>query len=126
MLNCQNSYIIKENVWLTFKIVIITNILVRYLNPEDHHLARIGEIGKDFARKFDFKDTEFSQILRYSQCWAKKKMYQHQCFWLWKLRKILNLCLEKIFKLHNDLLLIEKERRPYCVLIRSFNNLNIT
>ena len=73
MLNCQNSYIIKENVWLTFKIVIITNILVRYLNPEDHHLARIGEIGKDFARKFDFKDTEFSQILRYSQCWAKKK-----------------------------------------------------
>ena len=68
MLNCQNSYRIKENVWLTFKIVIITNILVRYLNPEDHYLARIGEIDKDFARKFDFKDIGFSQVEQKKKC----------------------------------------------------------
>ena len=33
--------------------------LVRYLNPADHHLARITKADKDFAKKLDFKDIKF-------------------------------------------------------------------
>ena len=33
--------------------------LVRYLNPADHHPARITKTGKDFAKKLNFKDIKF-------------------------------------------------------------------
>ena len=33
--------------------------LVRYLNPADHHPARITKADKDFAKKLDFKDLKF-------------------------------------------------------------------
>ena len=33
--------------------------LVRYLNPADHHPARITKADKDFAKKLDFKDIKF-------------------------------------------------------------------
>ena len=33
--------------------------LVRYLNPEDHHSARITKTDKDFAKTLDFKDIKF-------------------------------------------------------------------
>ena len=33
--------------------------LVRYLNPADHHPARITKADKDIAKKLDFKDIKF-------------------------------------------------------------------
>ena len=33
--------------------------LVRYLNPADHHPARITKADEDFAKKLDFKDIKF-------------------------------------------------------------------
>ena len=33
--------------------------LVRYLNPADHHPARITKFDKDFAKKHDFEDIKF-------------------------------------------------------------------
>ena len=43
--------------------------LVRYLNPADHHPARITKAEKNFAKELDFKE-------RYSQNW-KKEFHQH-------------------------------------------------
>ena len=39
--------------------------LVRYLNPADHHPARITKAEKKFAKELDFKE-------RYSQNWKKE------------------------------------------------------
>ena len=36
--------------------------LVRYLNPADHHPARITKADKDFAKRLDFKDIKFPVI----------------------------------------------------------------
>ena len=33
--------------------------IVRYLNPANHHPARITKADKDFAKKLDFKDIRF-------------------------------------------------------------------
>ena len=33
--------------------------MVRYLNPENHHPARITKDDKDFPKKRDFKDIKF-------------------------------------------------------------------
>ena len=38
--------------------------LVRYLNPENHHPARIAKGGKDFAKTLDFVDTNFPIEIR--------------------------------------------------------------
>ena len=38
--------------------------LVRYLNPENHHPARIAKAGKDFAKTLDFVDTNFPIEIR--------------------------------------------------------------
>ena len=38
--------------------------LVRYLNPADHHLARITKADKDFAKRLDFKDIKFPVKIR--------------------------------------------------------------
>ena len=37
--------------------------LVRYLNPADHHTARITKVEKNFSRKLDFKDINFQSKL---------------------------------------------------------------
>ena len=34
--------------------------IVRYLNPANHHPARITKADEDFAKKIDFKDIKFS------------------------------------------------------------------
>ena len=38
--------------------------LVRYLNPADHHPAKITNRDKDFAKKLNFKDTKFPVKIR--------------------------------------------------------------
>ena len=55
--------------------------LVRYLNPADHHPARITKADKDFAKKFDSKDKIPSENQRHSQKLEKKEFYRHWRFW---------------------------------------------
>ena len=38
--------------------------MVRYLNPADHHPARITKADKDFAKRLDFKDIKFPVKIR--------------------------------------------------------------
>ena len=38
--------------------------LVRYLNPTDHHPARIKKADKDFAKALDLKDIHFPGKIR--------------------------------------------------------------
>ena len=38
--------------------------LVGYLNPTDHHPARITKADKDFAKALDLKDTHFPGKIR--------------------------------------------------------------
>ena len=93
----------------------------RYLHLVDKNPARTGKIGKNLARKLDFKDIKFScQNQRYSQN-IEKNCKQHQCFWLWEQRKISVLRLKKYFKRHVDLLLIEKNTQFYYFFIRYFH-----
>ena len=46
--------------------------LVRYLNPENHHPARITKAYKDFAKRIDFKDTKLPAKIRYIHKIEKK------------------------------------------------------
>ena len=56
--------------------------LVRYLQPEDHHPAKITKANKDFAKRLDFKDMKFPvKIKDIHKIEKKKKIYWHYCFW---------------------------------------------
>ena len=46
--------------------------LVRYLNPEDHHPARITKADKDFDKNRDFKDIKCPVKIRYIHKIEKK------------------------------------------------------
>ena len=46
--------------------------LVRYLNPSNHHLARIKKADKDFAKRLDLKDLKLSVKIRNFQKSGKK------------------------------------------------------
>ena len=46
--------------------------LARYLNPANHHPARITKANKDFAKRLDFKDMKFQVKIRDIQKIEKK------------------------------------------------------
>ena len=50
--------------------------LVRYLNPADHHPARITKAGKDFAKNLDFKDKRFPVKVRHIHKIEKKEFHR--------------------------------------------------
>ena len=54
--------------------------IVRYLNPANHHPARITKGDKDFAKKIDFKDVKYPVKIRDIHKIEKKKKDQHYCF----------------------------------------------
>ena len=49
--------------------------LVRYLNPANHHLARITKADKEFAKRLDFKDMKFLVKTRDNHKIEKKEFY---------------------------------------------------
>ena len=51
--------------------------LVRYLNPADHHLARITKASKDFAKSLDFKGIKFPVKIRNIHKMEKKESHRH-------------------------------------------------
>ena len=66
----------QEKALLIFKIPMIMNALsdqIRYLNPPDHHPARITKAEKYFTKRLDFKDIKFPVKPRDSHKIEKKK-----------------------------------------------------
>ena len=47
--------------------------IVRYVNPGNHHPARITKADKDFAKKLDFKGIKFPVKIRITHKIEKKK-----------------------------------------------------
>ena len=57
--------------------------LVRYLNPVDHHPARITKADKDFAKMLDLKDKNFPLHIRdIRKIEKKKRIPSALAFWL--------------------------------------------
>ena len=56
--------------------------MVRYLNPANHHPARITKADKVFAKILDFKDIEFPVKIRHSQNWKKRNSISISVFTL--------------------------------------------
>ena len=69
--------------------------LVRYLNPANHHPARITKTAKDFGKKLDFKDLNFPVKIR-----DIHKIEKHNSisisFLAMKIKKIYNPCIKKM------------------------------
>ena len=70
--------------------------LVRYLNSADHHPPRITAAGKDFAKKLDFKDTNF-QLKLETFIKLKKRISSALVFFVMKIRKNMQFMYQKMF-----------------------------
>ena len=60
--------------------------LVRYLQPEDHHPAKIAKANKDFAKRLDFKDMKFPVKIKDIHKIEKKKNLLALLFLVLKIR----------------------------------------
>ena len=70
---------------------------MRYINPTDHHPAKITKADKKFAKKLDFKDIKFSVKTRDIQKIEKKNSIGIRVFdYENKQSKISNLCVKKM------------------------------
>ena len=96
--------------------------MVRYLNPPDHHPAKIRKVDKDFARGIDFKDIKFPIKVRDIHKIEKESCISISVFGYEK-RKMSNLCVKNTFKRYVDLLLIGEDDKRHYVLIKDFNTL---
>ena len=96
--------------------------IVRYLNPANHHPARITKTYKDFAKKLDFKDIKFPVKIRGIHKIEKKTSIGISVFGYENNEKhpiyVSKKCCEEI---HVDLLLIGEEGKRRYVLIKDFN-----
>ena len=98
--------------------------LVRYLNPADHHPARITKSNKACAKNLDFKDIKFSVKVRDIHEIEKKKkssigisVFRYETkekHSIYALKK----CSEEK---HVDLLLIEEKEKRHYAFIKDFN-----
>ena len=101
--------------------------IVRYLNPANHHPARITKANKDFAKKLDFKDIKFPVNIRDNQKIEKKNSIDISVFGYVNKEKhpiyVSKKCYEEK---HVDLLLIGEEGKRHYVLIKDFNTFMYT
>ena len=99
--------------------------LVRYLNPADHHPARITKADKDFAKKFDFKDIKFQsklEIQNGKQQTQKKNFISISVFGHKNKKKHPVYVSKKCSKeKHVALLSIGEKGKRYYVFIKDFN-----
>ena len=72
MINIQNKDYKESLKWF----------LVIYLHPADKNQARIRRNGKDFARKFELKDSELEIFTKY-----RKKILSASVFLVMKIKK---------------------------------------
>ena len=95
--------------------------LVRYLNPVDHHQARITKADKDFAKKLDFKDIKFPVKVRDIHKIEKKDSIGISVFGYENKEKHPMYVSKKCEEKEVDLLLIEEKGKKRYVCIRDFN-----
>ena len=51
--------------------------LVGYLNPADHHIARITKVEKDFSKRIDFKEIKFPVKAKDIHITEKREFHWH-------------------------------------------------
>ena len=95
--------------------------IFRYLNPTNHHPARITKADKDFAKKLDCKDVKFPVKIRDIHKIEKKNYIGISVFGYENKEKhpiyVSNKCCEEK---HADLLLIGEQGKRKYVLIKDF------
>ena len=114
MLNVHNT---DDNEWFKW-------CLVRHLHPAGHNPRNVTKAGKDLAKKVYFEDCQ-SKLQTFTK--LKKIILSALVFWIWKQRKISNLCVKKFFEeKHVDVLLTGEESKSnlsniliqLCMIIR--------
>ena len=96
--------------------------MVRYLNPADHHPARITKADKDFAKKLDFKGIKFPVKIRDIHKMEKKNSIDISVFGYENKEKHPTCMSKKCYEeKHVDPLLIGEEDKTYCVFIKDSN-----
>ena len=113
LINIQNT---DDNEWFKW-------CLVRYLNPANHHLARITNTDKEFAKTLDFKDTKFPVKIIDIQKIDKKKnsLGINVCGYDNKEKYPIYVSKQSCEEKHVDLLLTGEEGKINYILIKDFN-----
>ena len=94
----------------------------RYLNPSNHHPARITKAGKDFAKRLDFKDIKFPVKIRDINKIEKKNSIGISVFGYGNKENHPIYITKKCYKeKHVDLLLVGEEGKRHCLLVKDFN-----
>ena len=95
--------------------------IFRYLNPTNHHPARITKADKDFAKKLDCKDVKFPVKIRDIHKIEKKNYIGISVFgYENKEKHPIYVSNKRCEEKHADLLLIGEEDKRHYVLIKDF------
>ena len=92
--------------------------MVRYLNPADHHPARITKADKNFARNLHFKDAKFPVNLETFTKLNKKNSVGISLCGYNNIKSMYEKCCEEK---HVHLLLIGEDGKKQYELIKDFN-----
>ena len=84
--------------------------LVRYLNPSEHHLAKIAKADKDFGKTLDYKDIIFQVKIR-DICKIENKNSISISVFGYENKKISRLCVKKNLNWKTCWLIIDWSRR---------------
>ena len=95
--------------------------LVRYLNSEDHHKARITQADKEFGKKLAFKGIKFPVQIRDIHKIEKKNFNGISVFVYENKEKHSIYVSKKREEKYVDLLLIGEEGKRHHVLVKDFN-----
>ena len=94
--------------------------IARYVNPANHHPARISKSDQDFAKNLDIKDIKFPVKIIHKI--EKKKIFIGiSVFDFENKEKYLIHVSKKCWERRHDLLLIAVEEKRHYVIIKDFN-----
>ena len=95
--------------------------IVKYLNLENHHPAKITKADKDFAKKLGFKGIIFPAKIRDTHTIVRKTL-SALVFLAIKIRNNIQVMYQKMFwRKYVDLLLIGEKGKRHYVFIKDFN-----
>ena len=92
--------------------------MVRYLDPADHHPARITKVDEDFARKLNFKDIKHPSKLEIFTK-LKKSVFSYA-----KKKKNPTYVLKNILKRHVDLTGENRQKALFLSRLCSYQRVN--
>ena len=91
--------------------------IAKYLNPENHHQARITKADKDLPKKLDFKDTKFPVKLETSTK-VKKRISSALVFVAMRIKENIQSMYQKVLLRQACCFVINRKR--HSVLIKDF------